>query len=32
MPLIASPESDEMSAYSVDGDLQKIISNHIRIN
>jgi len=32
MPLVPSPESDEMSAYTVKGDLQKLISNHIRIN
>jgi hypothetical protein len=32
LPLVLSPESDELSAYSVKGDLQRIISNHIRIN
>jgi hypothetical protein len=32
LPLLATPESDEMSSYTVDGNLQRIISNHIRIN
>lgn len=31
-PLVAIPESDELSSYTVEGDLQRIISNHIRIN
>ncbi len=32
LPLLATPESDEISSYTVDGNLQRIISNHIRIN
>ena len=32
LPLLATPESDEVSSYTVDGNLQRIISNHIRIN
>lgn len=32
MPLLSTPESDEISAYSVEGELQKIISNHVRFN
>jgi len=32
MPLVPIPESDELSAYTVEGELQRIISNHIRIN
>ena len=30
--LVSSPESNEVSKYTVNGDLQRIISNHIRIN
>lgn len=30
--LVQTPESNELSAYTVDGELQRIISNHIRIN
>lgn len=32
LPLVKSPESEELSSYTVEGDLQRIISNHIRIN
>lgn len=32
MPLISSSESNILSSYTVDGELQRIISNHIRIN
>lgn len=32
MPLVPIPESDELSAYTIEGELQKLISNHIRIN
>jgi len=32
MPLVPFPESEELSAYTVEGKLQDIISNHIRIN
>jgi len=32
LPLVPSPESDELSAYTVEGDLQRILSNHVRIN
>lgn len=32
MPLLSTPESDKLSSYTVDGDLQRIISNFIRIN
>jgi len=32
LPLVPTPESAELSAYTVQGELQKIISNHIRIN
>lgn len=32
LPLLATPESDEISSYTIDGNLQRIISNHIRIN
>lgn len=31
-PLLSTPESDEVSSYTVKGNLQRIISNHIRIN
>jgi hypothetical protein len=31
-PLVPTPESDEVSSYTVDGNLQRIISNHVRIN
>jgi len=31
-PLLSIPESDEMAKYTVDGNLQRIISNHVRIN
>lgn len=31
-PLLATPESDEVSTYTIEGNLQRIISNHIRIN
>jgi hypothetical protein len=32
MPLIAISESDKLSSYTVNGNLQRIISNHLRIN
>jgi len=32
MPLVPFPESEELSAYTVEGELQNIISNHIRVN
>jgi hypothetical protein len=32
LPLLATPESDEISSYTIDGNLQRIISNHVRIN
>lgn len=32
LPLVKTPESAELSAYTVKGELQKIISNHVRIN
>ena len=32
MPLVPFPESEELSSYTVEGELQNIISNHIRIN
>jgi hypothetical protein len=32
LPLLSTPESDEVSSYTIDGNLQRIISNHIRIN
>lgn len=31
-PLVPTPQSDEISSYTVDGNLQRIISNHVRIN
>lgn len=31
-PLVPFPESEELSAYTVEGALQDIISNHVRIN
>lgn len=31
-PLLTTPESNEISSYTVDGNLQRIISNHVRIN
>jgi len=31
-PLVTIPESEELSAYTIDGELQRLISNHIRIN
>jgi len=31
-PLVPIPESDELSSYTVEGNLQRLISNHIRIN
>lgn len=31
-PLVPIPESDELSSYTVEGNLQRIISNHLRIN
>jgi len=31
-PLVPTPESAELAAYTVQGELQKLISNHIRIN
>lgn len=31
-PALTTPELKELSSYTVDGNLQKIISNHIRIN
>lgn len=31
-PLLSTPESDEIASYTIDGNLQRIISNHIRIN
>jgi len=31
-PLLSIPESNELSSYTIDGNLQNIISNHIRIN
>lgn len=31
-PLLSTPESDIISSYTVDGNLQRIISNHVRIN
>jgi len=31
-PLVSIPESDDLTSYTVEGDLQRIISNHIRIN
>ncbi|MEK6829320.1 MAG: hypothetical protein AABY15_04270 [Nanoarchaeota archaeon] len=32
LSLVTTPDSDELSSYTVDGNLQRIISNHIRIN
>jgi len=32
MPLVPFPESQDLAAYTVEGALQNIISNHIRIN
>lgn len=32
LPLLPTPESDEVSSYTVEGNLQRIISNHVRIN
>jgi len=32
LPLVVTPESSELAGYTVQGNLQKIISNHIRIN
>lgn len=32
MPLVSIPESEELSSYTVEGNLQRIISNHLRIN
>jgi len=32
LPLVSTPDSAELAAYTVQGNLQKIISNHIRIN
>lgn len=31
-PLLATSESDEVSTYTIEGNLQRIISNHVRIN
>lgn len=31
-PLVPIPESEELSSYTVDGNLQRLISNHVRIN
>ncbi len=31
-PLVPIPESDDLSSYTVEGNLQRIISNHVRIN
>jgi hypothetical protein len=30
--LVPTPESDELSSYTVEGNLQRILSNHVRIN
>lgn len=30
--LVPIPESDQLSSYTIEGELQKLISNHIRIN
>lgn len=32
LPLLPTPESEEIASYTVEGNLQRIISNHIRIN
>lgn len=32
LPLLSIPESDELSSYTIEGNLQRIISNHFRIN
>ena len=32
LPLLSIPDSEELSSYTVDGNLQRIISNHLRIN
>lgn len=32
LSLVPTPDSEELSSYTVDGNLQRIISNHIRIN
>jgi hypothetical protein len=31
-PLVTTPDSEELSKYTVEGNLQRILSNHIRIN